>query len=231
MAQVIDNHQHERNVFVHVNVDVVDEIEAYDLKTATVRLFDIFDSKHGISARDEQLAERLLQRFPNAAQTFADVGVLLLHLACRNGASDTLIRALLMAWPDAVSTRSRYRHGKSGEVMAFLPLHAACFFPTSLKLTTLQLLVEAWPMSLQKYYRSPDGGRLLPLHLCLGNDSASLEIIQYMLRQWPESSIFPIWKGQDFVALHYACIRRKVSPTIIQYVACVMQKNKQQQKA
>jgi len=132
-----NNHQerdHNDDYSVNNNVDDahgIDIMDRYDLETATAHLFDIFyysDDENGFSSSDTRLAERLLQRFPIAAQTFTADGYLLLHVACGRNAPKTLIRALLTVWPDAVSMRRRLDHTNmetDGRVVPS-PLHLAC---------------------------------------------------------------------------------------------------------
>jgi len=195
------------------------EFDKYDLQTATDRLFLIIDGEETyISPHDEQLAIRLLQRFPNAARTLAqDGGELLLHVACGNHAPEALIQALLQAWLDAMSTRTQIIDDwEIDEVMRPLPLHTACRFSRSLK--TIQMLVEAWPMSLQQVYMDIKNLQCLPLHRHLENDTVNLEIVRYLVQQWPESLNVSMWEVDGFYALHLACTNG-LPPIIIQFLA------------
>jgi len=72
-------------------------------------------------------------------------------------------------------------------------------------------------MSIQEYFL--EDGRYLPLHNYLANKSQSLECVQYLVKQWPESIKFPIFGPPQFFALHLACSKSVVLPTIIQYLA------------
>jgi len=87
MSNEINNHEHDRNDFFNVDED---DINGYDLQTATAWLFQTFD-RNSVSPSNAQLAERLIQQFPNAAQTFLAHGYLLLHAACQSNAPDAII--------------------------------------------------------------------------------------------------------------------------------------------
>jgi len=94
-----------------------------------------------------------------------------LHVACWKNAPISVIQALLKAWPGALQTPAAI----------CLPLHEACACARSLD--TIQMLVEEELKSIEHY---------LPLHLALGicareRPEVSLDIIQFLVHQWPES--------------------------------------------
>jgi len=67
----VSDHNHDDN-YTHVNKNKDDDdidIDEYDLQSATDRLFEIVNLGEDVSRRDEELAIRLLQQFPNAAQS------------------------------------------------------------------------------------------------------------------------------------------------------------------
>jgi len=125
----------------------MDDLEDSDYyyRTAADCLFEILNTKNWSNASCEEF-ESLLKRFPEAAQVLQpDQGCprFLLHMACLGDTPICLIHALLKAWPGAVRTMPwcQWRDGP-------LPLHDACAHAKSLP--TIQLLVEAWPDSLNK---------------------------------------------------------------------------------
>jgi len=192
------------------------DMDEYNLETATEDLFEIIDSDDDVSPRDERLAIDLLERFPNAAQTFsASYGELLLHVACANDAPEALIRALLKAWPEAVSTKTipGSENQDDDDMVGLIPLHEACLHSRSLK--TFQLLIEAWPMSIQERYQSQNGGTSVPIYMYLHNNAVSLDIVQYLVEQWLELIKIPFGSK---LALHWAC-EKGLSAPIIQYLA------------
>jgi len=71
-------------------------------------------------------------------------------------------------------------------------------------------------MSIREYYQRDDDFLLLPLHHHIGNKTVCLEIVQYLVEQWPESIKVRIHGNR--VALHWAC-ERCSPPAIIQYLA------------
>jgi len=71
-------------------------------------------------------------------------------------------------------------------------------------------------MSIQEYYQGNESFRFLPLHLAICSETVCLEIVQYLVEQWPESLKILIENGR--VALHLAC-KNCMSSTIVQYLA------------
>jgi len=193
--------------------------DTYDAKqqqketTAAVdRLFEILHTEES-SYKFRNEVVTLLQRFPDAVQAISSERIprYPLHMACKNNAPMSVIRALLMAWPDAVRIRpgGNRRDGP-------LPLHDAC--ENGKSLPTIQLLVEAWPDSLKELGRTNQGhGSLkkLPLECALRNGHVAYEIIEYLVQQWPPSVEY-LFQG-DTYALHYAC-GVGVSISIIQFL-------------
>jgi len=194
-------------------------IDDYDLQSAIRCIFSIIRLGNEVCPFHEQLAIDLLERFPAAAQMILPGrGDLFLHLACGRDSPESIIRALLKAWPDAVSMRTRHwpSHDENHKFLRIpkLPLHLACLLLQSLK--TIQLLVEAWPTSIREYYQRDNDFLLLPLHHHIGNKTVSLEMAQYLVEQWPKSIKVQIHGNR--VTLPWAC-ERCSPPAIIQYLA------------
>jgi len=63
--------------------------------------------------------------------------------------------------------------------------------------------VEAWPESLREMRLTRDGNPRWPLHDALSDATISLDVIQYLIQQWPESVNVRI--DDECIALHLAC--------------------------
>ncbi len=184
-----------------------------DESAAVERLFEICMGESVVFHMDE--LSRLLQKYPNAARTVRPIedleidyegnsyqklrSMYPLHVACRRNAPISVIRALLMAWPEVIKMQLEDRR---------LPLHEACLCAKSLE--TIQLLLKAWPESIsaraERSYRDDT-----PLNMALQNSEVSIDIIQYLVEYWPGSL-------RDAHALHLAC-DHAVSLQVIQYLA------------
>jgi len=189
---------------------------------AVNRLFEILRTEESSHEFADEV-ESLLQQFPEGAKAleqerYSHMYPYPLHMACRNNAPISVIRALLKAWPravfsrtfnapDAVRTRP-WRQGQDGE----LPLQCACFCGKSL--STIQLLVDAWPDCWNLSQRSE-----WPLYHALRNADVSYEIIEYLVQKWPQSIDYVQAYGDDYsgYALHWEC-SSAVSLSIIQFL-------------
>jgi len=174
-----------------------DENDCFESEAAAVdRLFDICQGHFTTCSKDD--LDGLLQRYPNAARStrmctkMEPFGTRCkkypLHAACRKNAPTFVVRALLRSWPGAV--RESYNSSN-------LPLHDACFCGKSLD--TVQLLVEAWPSALREGVGSEYNGQsdeehdvyyeeygTSPLHCALMNPATSVDIVQFLIQEWPE---------------------------------------------
>jgi len=194
-----------------MNNEAIEDLDYNEqLAAATNRLFEILRTEESVlEFCDEVLS--LLQRFPKAAGRVSFQGGIyqnLLHMACRNNAPISVICALLTAWPDGVRNTPIGR-SYLPLIDAYLPLIDACICAKSLP--TIQLLVEAYPESVQEKGRTTK----LPLQHALDNADVSCEIIEYLVRQWPQSVDYGDRRAVS--ALHQAC-SSGLSLSIIQFL-------------
>ncbi len=181
-----DDHSYSTDNLAEFHRNHQDEYPYASKGDAMNRLLRMCEGKYSFSLIE---LEFILHRYPDLHDPEREF--LPLHVACRNNAPISVIRALLKAWPNAVQTRSSE---------GTLPLHEACFWAKSLK--TLQLLIEAYPNSIkQGRYRTE---KLFPLHIALRNFAVPIDVIRYLVEQWPASVKVRIDEMDKF-ALHCAC--------------------------
>lgn len=117
----------------------------------------------------------LLDLYPEALRIPDDNGQLPVHHACSTGASLRIIQLLVERHPTGAGTLLALRRYST------LPLHCAC--QSSIPaLATIRYLVEQCPRSV---LQEDDGGRRA-LHAACASQ-ASLQIVQFLARQHPES--------------------------------------------
>jgi ankyrin repeat protein len=160
----------------------------------------------------EDVLRALLMVNPEGAATANNYGELALHRACAEGASDTLVRLLVEAYPKGVET-IRTSTTDSDRIETALPLHIACTFDASLEI--VQLLLAAYPKAASETdwtissSTTTTNNAFLPIHLALRNN-ASVAIIEALLEVYPQGATK---EAQGKLPLHYACILR--APLIV----------------
>jgi len=201
--------------------------EAVSLQSAVDHLFIICMGKSTFTMAE---LEYLLQTYPEAAKSWrstvenhysvcdpdVEEFILPLHAACRKNAPISVIQTLLTAWPDAVwMWSSSFEHQRSDE--GTLPLHEACRSAKSL--ATIQLLLKASPNMIRQGRYSRKEGILYPLHIALRNFAVSVDVIQYLVEQWPESLQVRLDNDDETgkLAMHYAC-EKGLSCSVIRFL-------------
>lgn len=163
-----------------------------------------------------QKVQSLVQQYPSAAKATNSKGDLPLHLACFNGASLQVVEYLVVCYPSSLKIKDQ---------QGSLPLHWACFgtapllviqnlllqYPESISVKTqngqvplhyachgaarldvVKVLVNKWP----------DGAKvqnvhgLLPLHILVSSKLADLQVVQYLVQQYPQSLSMKDGAGQ-----------------------------------
>jgi len=101
---------------------------------------------------------------------------------------------LAACWPESVQCRC---------TGGALPLHLACKSSSRRSnknlLPVIQSLLEAWPDSV----RELDDQGFLPLHYACNNNGAEDDVIQYLVRAWPDACHIPV-KSHGILPLHFA---------------------------
>jgi len=99
-----------------------------------------------------------------------------------------------------------------------LPLHEACHGGGNvLETKTIELLVRLWPELVRESRKNEQLESIwLPLHDALSNATVSLDIIQFLVQQGPESIKVPI--KDNMVVIHWAC-QNGASLPVIRFLA------------
>lgn len=123
----------------------------------------------------------------NSCRQRTSKGMLPLHYACREQASEDVVDFLLKQYPESVQIPT---------ASGWFPLHLASARGSSLGV--IQRLISAWPESVQQATRD---GRMA-LHFACANH-ASLQIVQLLIRQNPNS--IQVQDQNELTPLHIAC--------------------------
>ena len=116
----------------------------------------------------------IVQHWPDCVREHDDEGQLPLHIAIQNDCTHDVIQFLANSWPESCQVPTT-----DGD----LPLHLACRYESSA--VTLCLL-DYYPHAV----RLKDKDLQLPLHIaCTREDDFVSEVIEHLVRAWPESTI------------------------------------------
>jgi len=114
----------------------------------------------------------LVQVWPNAVRVQDDVGWLPLHLAVRFGCTADVVQILVYEWPESCQVPT---------TNDMLPLHFACSHQSS---AVTLFLLDCYPQAVH----FKNNKLQLPLHTaCMRETSFGLEVIEQLVRAWPES--------------------------------------------
>jgi len=120
--------------------------------------------------------QALVQAWPNAVHLQDDKGYLPLHYSLKHGCMDDVIQFLVLSWPESCCILTN-----KGE----LPLHCAC---EKQLLAIICFILDCYPQAICH----KDKHSWLPLHTtCLAVANLNLEVIEHLIRAWPESIQIP----------------------------------------
>lgn len=152
----------------------------------------------------------LLSVYPDAVNEKDDQGWLPLALACRTGASFSVVQRILNENPSATKVMDREMR---------LPIHLAlCARPGENEAVAIaRILIEAFPSSLMQQERIFG---FLPLHVACSfcNLSSSSALVRTLLVAYPEASKVPDRRGS--LPLHLAC-RAGAPASVIQQLVSI----------
>jgi len=114
----------------------------------------------------------LVQVWPDAVRVQDDFGRLPLHFALRFGCTADVVEFLVHEWPESCQVPT---------TNDMLPLHFACRHQSS---AVTLFLLDCYPQAV--HFKNND--LQLPLHIaCMRETSFGLEVIEQLVRAWPES--------------------------------------------
>jgi len=156
---------------------------------------------------DLNAVRSIIQKYPSSVKATNNKGDLSLHLACYNGASLEVVEYLVISYPDSI---------RIPDNQGSLALHWACFgtspliviqnlllqYPESIqqktsnhqvplhyachgagRLDVVKVLVEKWHDALTQ--QNVNG--MLPLHIAVSSHVSNLQLVHYLVEQYPES--------------------------------------------
>jgi len=180
----------------------------------------------------------LAEQWPESVGMETEYGQLL-HYACsHSGTSKETIEYLVDVWPESPRQINRngylplhlacHSHWQNEEIIAFLiaKTQGAVHIDSQTILrqllnssnlrkaspALLKLLVETWPELINDILNV--GGDRFAVEDALNNATVSLDIIQFLFRQWPESIKLPL---KNMVAIHWAR-QDRVSLPVMQFL-------------
>jgi ankyrin repeat protein len=148
----------------------------------------------------------LVEKNPSIVQARNDDGHLPLHIACRFGASLSVIKYLVEQYPESIQI-------KKDEDAKLRPLHWACWGRASMDV--IRYLVALEPEAV----RAPSRRHLLPLHYaCLQFFPLPpcMETVEFLVSMYPEAISTACGDGN--LPLHYACSNGEMSRNLIEFL-------------
>jgi len=124
----------------------------------------------------DDIIRYLIDMYPDSIKVPDNEMHLPLHSACawRSTGECEILETLVEAWPEALQART---------IDGRLPLHMACKNELISDYMMIHYLIEAYPAALQVR----DNKMQLPLHWACRCRASNLEIIDCLVRAWPES--------------------------------------------
>jgi len=130
----------------------------------------------GYPLKSLETIQVLVEAWPDAVHAQDNNGRLPLHHACQRGCTDDEIQFLVRSWPESCQVLT-----KDGQ----LALHLACGCHSS---SATLILLDCYPQAV----RFKDKSLHLPLHIaCMRESAFTLEVIERLVRAWPESVRIP----------------------------------------
>jgi ankyrin repeat protein len=179
-----------------------------------------------VSDKQGKIPKDSLRENGAAARTDKD-GMLLLHHACRDGVSVTLMLLFANAYPEGCSTKdnrgklpSDYLKAngaaaRSDDIGLYFLYHASGY---GASVNLLKLLLDVYPDAINKVGNDGD----LPLHHACYED-ASLDVVKFLLEAYPEGA--QIKDKEGCLPIHLACANYEVSVEVLKLLVDACQES------